>query len=57
MNDTSAHIARLLRERYARLTGAQRLLMGASMFDAARTMTIASFPKDLPVYEIRRRQP
>jgi len=30
------------------LSGKERLLMGAAMFDAARDMVVASLPEDLP---------
>jgi len=38
-----------------KLSGEQRLLRAARMFDAARKMILASFPKDLPPQEVRRR--
>jgi hypothetical protein len=34
-------------------TGAERFIMGARMFDAARAMVIASLPKDLPEQQFR----
>jgi len=55
MNDTIAEVRRLLRERYASLTGAERLAMGAGMFDTARAMALASFPAGLSAREVRRR--
>ena len=36
-------------------SGAERLLMGSRMFDAARAMVLASLPKDLPEEELKRR--
>lgn len=55
MNDTSESVRRLLRDRYAQLTGAERLMMGASMFDSARTLALASFPRGLSPRETKRR--
>lgn len=55
MNDTSAEVRHLLRERYANLTGAERLVMGAGMFETARTMALASFPAALSRREVQRR--
>jgi hypothetical protein len=34
-------------------SGAERLKMGSSMFESARGMMLASFPKDLPPHELR----
>lgn len=55
MNDTSAAVARLVRERYAGLSGATRVAMGADMFETARALMLASLPPGLPAWEIRRR--
>lgn len=55
MDDTSAEIRRLLRERYAVLSGADRLAMGAAAFESARNLVLASFPSGLPAREVRRR--
>ena len=55
MTDTTPEVARLVRELCARKTGAERLQMGASMFETARTMILASLPPGLPEREIRRR--
>lgn len=48
MNDTSPEIERKMQELMMARSGAERLTMGASMFDAARALVIASLPKDLP---------
>ena len=53
--DTSPAVERLLRERYARLSGTERIVMGANMFETARTLVLASFPPGLPEQEVRRR--
>ena len=37
------------------LSGEERFIMGALMFDAARDMILASLPKDLPPDELKRR--
>lgn len=54
MNDTSPEIAALVRERLLARTGAERVLMGSRMFDAARAMVLASFPSGLSEIEIKR---
>ena len=53
--DTSPAVENFLRERYARLSGAERVVMGASMFETARKLVLASFPPGLPQQEVRRR--
>ena len=55
MDDTSPKIKALLRERYMALSGEERVIMGAEMFETARAMALASFPKGLSEQEIRRR--
>lgn len=55
MRDTTLEIERYLRERYRALSGAERIAMGASLFETARTLVLASFPPGLPQQEIRRR--
>ncbi|HEX4665227.1 MAG TPA: hypothetical protein VH207_01400 [Chthoniobacterales bacterium] len=54
MNDTSPEIAAKVREKLMALPNATRFIMGAGMFDAARTMIIASLPKDLTAKEWKR---
>jgi hypothetical protein len=54
MNDTPPDIAALVREKLLARSGAERLIMGVRMFDAARQMVLASLPKDLPNIELRR---
>jgi hypothetical protein len=48
MNDTSPEIERFVRERYASMTGEERFVIGARMFDTAREIVLASLPKNLP---------
>jgi hypothetical protein len=55
MNDTTAEIEKMVREKLMARSGEERLIMGARSFDAARQMILASFPPDLPPGEIRRR--
>ncbi len=55
MNDTPPEIEKKVREMMMARSGAERMIMGASMFDAARAMVLASLPKDLPEEEIKRR--
>jgi hypothetical protein len=54
MNDTPPEIAALVREKLLARPGAERLMMGVRMFDAARQMVLASLPTDLPNIELRR---
>lgn len=54
MNDTPPEIEAMVREMLMRRSGAERMVMGARMFDAAREMVIASLPKDLPPAEFKR---
>ncbi|HLQ26857.1 MAG TPA: hypothetical protein VK138_13390 [Acidiferrobacterales bacterium] len=53
--DTSPAVEKFLRERYARLSGAERVVMGADMFETARAFVLASLPSGLPPQEVRRR--
>jgi hypothetical protein len=55
MNDTSPEIDQKVYEMMMARSGAERLIMGALMFDAARDMVLASLPKDLPEEELKRR--
>ena len=55
MDDTTEDIRRYVRERYARLTGAERLLIGAQMFETARAFVLASIPRSVSERERRRR--
>jgi hypothetical protein len=55
VNDTDPQIARLVRERLMKRSGAERMLMGSQMFDVAKTMTLASLPEGLSEIEIKER--
>ena len=54
MNDTPREIARAVREKLLARSGAERLMMGLRMFEAARAMMLASFPPSLSEAEVRR---
>ena len=55
MNDTPPAIEDKMRRMIMARSGAERMVMGASMFDAARAMVLASLPKDLSEDELRLR--
>jgi len=42
MNDTSPEVEKIVTDRMKRLSGEERLKMGASMFDTAKQLVIAS---------------
>ena len=55
MNDTSPEIAEMIRQRYLTMSAAERLVIGARMFETARAMVVASLPRGLSLKETRRR--
>ena len=55
MNDTPPEIEKKIHELMMARSGAERLIMGSSMFDAARRIVLASLPKDLSDEELKRR--
>jgi hypothetical protein len=55
MDDTTPEVKQKMREMMRARTGAERVIMGASMFDAARRLIIASLPKDITAEELKRR--
>jgi hypothetical protein len=55
MNDTHPEIARLVRECYARMTPQERFLIGVQMFETARAIATASFPRGLMPAQLRYR--
>jgi hypothetical protein len=55
MNDTPRVIAEIVRRKLLARSGAERVLMGSRMFDAARAMVLASFPSGLSEIEIKGR--
>lgn len=46
MNDTSPEMKRMLAERYAAMSGGERLHIAASMFDTVRAVILASCPAE-----------
>lgn len=54
MNDTPPEIAELVRQKLMACSGAERFVMGTRMFDAARTMVLASMPPSLSPHERKR---
>ena len=53
MDDTSPAIRDLLRQRYAAMTGEERLLLGFKSCETAKQIVLSSFPKELSKKEIR----
>jgi hypothetical protein len=54
VTDTPPEVERLVRTMIMARSSEERFLMGIRMFDAARRMVIASFPKDLPELQFKR---
>jgi hypothetical protein len=54
MNDTSPEIAELVRQKLMSRSGSERFVMGTRMFDAARTVVVASLPVGLAPDELKR---
>jgi hypothetical protein len=55
VTDTAPEIQRLVRDRIMSRSAEERFIMGAEMFEAARTMVLSSLPADLSRDERRRR--
>ena len=55
MNDTSSEVSEMIRVRLMARSGSDRFVMGARMFEAVRTMVLASLPPGLPALELKRR--
>jgi hypothetical protein len=55
MTDTTPEVENKMREMMMARTGAERLMMVASMSEAARSIVVASLPKDLSPDELKRR--
>lgn len=53
MIDTPQTLDQQFRSMLLAKSGSDRMRMGAGMFDSARCMMLASFPKDLPPEKIR----
>jgi len=54
MSDTPPEIEQRFQQMVAR-SGAERMAMGASMYETARAFMLASLPPDLPPEELKRR--
>jgi hypothetical protein len=54
MNDTPPEIASSIRARLMNCSGEERFLMGTRMFEAARTVLLASLPTHLSEAERKR---
>ena len=54
VSDIPPEIAEMVRARLMALSGTERCVMGARMFEAARRMVLASFPDELPALERNR---
>ena len=52
-DDTRPEVRTLVSEMLAKRSGCERVRMGDEMFEAARKIVMASFPKDLEPGEIR----
>lgn len=55
MDDTAPEVRDLYRRMLMELTGEDRLIRGAFMYDAAREMVLASLPRGLSPEEVRSR--
>jgi len=55
MTDTTPEVEKKMREMMMARTGAERMMMVASMSDAARAIVLASLPKNLSADELKRR--
>ncbi len=55
MDDASPEIAARVRRMLLARPGAERLAMGSQMFQVAQTIMLASMPRDLSKFEIKRR--
>lgn len=55
MTDTEPQVARKFYEMIMSRSGEERFMMGIRSFDAARTIVLASLPKDLPEDELKRK--
>ncbi len=54
MTDTEPQVDRKFYEMIMSRSGEERFMMGIRSFDAARTIVLASLPKDLPEHELKR---
>ncbi len=54
MNDTSPEVEKLMRQKLMAMSGEERFIRGALMFDAARAMVLASLDPGLEGIELKR---
>jgi hypothetical protein len=54
MNDTSPEVAAYVAQRFAAMSGVERLALAAGMFETARALVLASLPPDATPLERRR---
>lgn len=54
MTDTATAVDKVLRQRYARLTGSERALMALQMFESAQRIVLSSLPAGLDERQRRR---
>jgi len=54
VTDTSPEVAAIVRDRIMKLSGAERFVIGARMFESARAIVLASLPGDISEEKRRR---
>jgi hypothetical protein len=52
--DTSPEVAAMVRDRIMKLSGAERFVIGARMFESARAIVLASLPRNISELERKR---
>ena len=55
MTDAAPQVERKFHEMIMSRSGEERLMMGIRSVEAARTIVLASLPKDLPEHELKRK--
>jgi len=53
VNDTSVEVKAIVRQRYMKMTGEQRMLIAMQMFESARKIVLSSFPEGISENEKR----
>jgi hypothetical protein len=54
MNDTPPEVAELVRQKLMSRSGSERFVMGVKMFEAARSVVLASLPAGISPDEMKR---
>lgn len=54
VTDTSPEVAAIVRDRIMKLSGAERFMIGARMFESARALVLASLPENISEPERKR---